>query len=671
MSCFDSYSTPCHCHDTDVDSEEREVSWAFDDHKQVGGIWPLCAWSPPHSLSHAIHNMGLAKHDGGGDDDRPTKVRFIDEDESTDDIEQFECLGDAVRRLKHLKRQVERVNETSRMKTVDAEFLKKFGKPRPGINHIVVLMMENRTFDGTQGDYMNDRYKSGEVKRSKWDLDGKDLYSYINKVEDDSGKLVDFPVWTRPRNDPDIFKKENMAIPSGPAGPVEKFHFLNLCVYETMRPTDDHLKKGPTMGGFAQQYHLKTEANPNEDGSVNAPELAATCFKTRHSPVMYVYNKNQMPVFTEIMEKFGCSDTHFSSAPCQTWPNRLFAVCGTCYGYYNNIPYVNPYGELDETAYFQSDEVDKLGSMEKVFGSYDTDTVFHRLNDNKVSWGIYHGQVSLAVITTKLKYELPDIAAKVHTLEDFAADCELGDLPQFVWIEPNYDAGSPDENDMHPPSNVLSGQHLVKDIYNSLRANEELFKKTLFIVTCDEGVGQFDHVKPPRAVDPVVGQDHHYVAQADGSPYDMTSNPFTRYGTRTPNLMVSPWIQPKSVCRPVGPNNDEASAPYPFDHTSLIRTAFDLLIADPKEHLTERDKAAPSFVHCLGTAPTNMGPKSMTCPDYEKVAGNPKQHTCHCAGDMVDLSSGQEQGFGIGNMFKVPHALEPTFTVELAAFFGL
>ena len=44
---------------------------------------------------------------------------------------------------------------------------------------------------------------------------------------------------------------------------------------------------------------------------------------------MHVYRKEQMSVLTDLMDNFGCSDCHFSSAPCQTWPNRLFAACAT------------------------------------------------------------------------------------------------------------------------------------------------------------------------------------------------------------------------------------------------------------------------------------------------------------------------------------------------------
>jgi len=165
--------------------------------------------------------------------------------------------------------------------------------------------------------------------------------------------------------------------------------------------------------------------------------------------------------------------------------------------------------------------------------------------------------------------------------------------------------GSP-PTDMHPPHNVLYGQNLVAEVYNSLRGNEELWKKTLFLVTCDEGVGVFDHVPPPKAPDPKVGYVRHYYGQED--PRKMKSNPFRRYGTRVPLVMATPMLEPRSVVRP----SKEISR-YPFDHCSIIRTVFDLFIG-PDEHLTNRDKLAPSLLPYLLPGPRSggLGPKQVT-----------------------------------------------------------
>jgi len=643
--------------------EGGDVDWMFND-STLGGMLsslnPL-RWSGPVSYKEAMNGLKEQVESG---EDRPVILRIPADAEQ----KEYASCKEAIAMLMKCKKvkgkalkQGMQADDLVRLKAKTKLFEDNFGFERPDIKHMVVLMLENRTFDGVQGAYMNERYENG-LQRSMWDADGQDLYSYTNPVEAPDGTSVDFPVWSLPADDPGMMSRENMSCPAGPAGPVEKFHFLNMCSYGVMKPEQQHIDDGPAMAGFAQQYYTKEINNMPEDGSTLLPGIAGTDFENARSPAMHVFRKEQMPVLTALMENFGCSDTHFSSAPCQTWPNRLFASCGTCYGYYNNLPYVNEKaaaeGAEDETHYFQSEILDKAGSAMKMLGSYDTDTVFHRLNEHDVSWGIYHGQASLAILTTKLKYDM-GISDNVGTLADFKTDCAVGDLPEFVWLEPNYDPADPEANDMHPPANVLHGQKLIADVYNTLRENEDVWNHCLFIITCDEGVGSFDHVKPPAAVDPEVGHDHEYMCQVDGSPYEMSTNPFTRFGTRVPNLLVSPFIEAQTVVRPKG--HDEGTAPYPFDHTSIIRTAFDLFLGDPEESLTKRDAAAPSFVHALQSKPVNPGPLAIVCPPFDSDPTTRKNHTCHSAGQVSDLLRGGFEGSALGSTFKV----------ELAALFGI
>merc|ERR1719387_1233611 len=74
-------------------------------------------------------------------------------------------------------------------------------------------------------------------------------------------------------------------------------------------------------------------------------------------------------------------------------------------------------------------------------------------------------------------------------------------------------------------------------------------------------------------------------------------------------IIASPFVEAGSVIRP-----DESSE-YPFDHTSIIRTVFDLFCGTD-EHLARRDKIAPSLAPCLGrTDPRpDLGPKKMHMP---------------------------------------------------------
>ena len=81
--------------------------------------------------------------------------------------------------------------------------------------------------------------------------------------------------------------------------------------------------------------------------------------------------------------------------------------------------------------------------------------------------------------------------------------CENHDenvFPEVSLIEPKY--FGEDQNDDHPPHNVMKAQKLIADVYNALRSNEKLFMSTLLIIYYDEHGGFYDHVAPPNAVAP-------------------------------------------------------------------------------------------------------------------------------------------------------------------------
>jgi len=89
-------------------------------------------------------------------------------------------------------------------------------------------------------------------------------------------------------------------------------------------------------------------------------------------------------------------------------------------------------------------------------------------------------------------------------------------------------------NDNHPPLPVLPGEALLLNIYDALTCNPDRWAGTVLIVTYDEHGGFFDHV-PPAAV-----------------PYRPASNaiftnPFSSTGVRVPGLIISPFVDQKTV----------------------------------------------------------------------------------------------------------------------------
>ena len=121
----------------------------------------------------------------------------------------------------------------------------------------------------------------------------------------------------------------------------------------------------------------------------------------------------------------------------------------------------------------------------------------------------------------------------------FEADARAGRLPQVSWLV------APTAQSEHPDYFPAAGAEYVASKLDAIASNEDLWRKTVFILTYDENDGLFDHVPPPVAPRGTRGE---YVG---GEPIGL--------GFRVPAVVVSPWSAGGRVCSDV------------LDHTSLIR----------------------------------------------------------------------------------------------------
>lgn len=165
------------------------------------------------------------------------------------------------------------------------------------IEHVVVLMLENRSFDSMLGRlYPNDPDFRG--------LTLNEFNNYAGKgfgVWNDSGMTAT----TACLPDPD---------------PGEFFSDMNTQLYGTpVRPSGT-----PSMCGFAENYAMQTA-----HGAASA--------------VMHYFTPEQVPVISTLAKAFGVSDHWHASAPCQTWPNRFFAHTATSLGYVDNKAFPIPF----------------------------------------------------------------------------------------------------------------------------------------------------------------------------------------------------------------------------------------------------------------------------------------------------------------------------------------
>jgi phospholipase C len=264
--------------------------------------------------------------------------------------------------------------------------------------------------------------------------------------------------------------------------------------------------------------------------------------------IMKYFADGELPALHALAKNFAVCDRWFSSLPGPTWPNRFFVHSGTSLGRVSM-----PEGILDANLHW-----------------YDQTTLYDRLDEKKIDWRIYYGDVPQSLI---LVHQLePENALKYSKLMKFFLDT-AGDaktFPQFSFIEPAY--YQPGASDDHPPRDVFEGERLIADVYNAIRRNDALWKTSLLVVLYDEHGGFYDHVVPPAAVPP----DHH-----------VEEYTFDQLGVRVPAILISPFVNP-GVVHSV------------FDHTSLLRYLSDKWGLGP---LGERVAKANSFSDAILAAP--------------------------------------------------------------------
>ena len=125
------------------------------------------------------------------------------------------------------------------------------------------------------------------------------------------------------------------------------------------------------------------------------------------------------------------------------------------------------------------------------------------------------------------------------TTQSFIDTVAAGQLPNVSFIDPAFDTeGNGTSADDHPLADIRLGERFIADAYHAL-ANAGYLDNTVFMVTFDEWGGFFDHVPPPQVIDNTnpANVDH----TGDGTtPTDGQLIPdYTQLGFRVPAIVVS------------------------------------------------------------------------------------------------------------------------------------
>ncbi len=386
------------------------------------------------------------------------------------------------------------------------------------IKHVVVLMLENRSFDNLVGWLYDDASPPAHFlppgTPEKYNgLDGAD---YANPIDFSEHARV-FPAVKGVGGD--------FRIPA--PDPNEKFKHMNRQLFGRDVDLSDSCwmppaKATPAMRGFLADY------------------VTAKCSNERIAPqIMRTYAPDELTAMSRVAQKYAISDNYHASCPTQTWPNRAFMHAGTSHGRVNNFPYV----------------------------PYDAKTIYNVFEEagEKVSWGVYKSSRIVPSLTriqmTKLWH--PSLDGHFHHVSDFIGLCGTGELPDYSFLEPSFvvEEGNRATSE-HPPADVCAGDHFLEEVCNAI-VQSPAFKDTLLIVNFDEHGGCPDHVPPNwTAVPP----------DSESDPGDCSFR-FDRYGVRVPAIFVSPHVREGTVVRAtVDPWSKES---VPYDHTSILAMLLD------------------------------------------------------------------------------------------------
>ncbi|HTQ19174.1 phospholipase C [Mycobacterium sp.] len=383
-------------------------------------------------------------------------------------------------------------------------------------------------------------------------------------------------------------------------------------------------KLDPT--GHTMPFRLDTTRGPGLDGEcVNDPDHAWTAMhnswnnglnnnwlpaqaNTRTGPyvpmVMGYYTRKDIPIHYLLADAFTMCDGYHCSLLGGTLPNRLYWMSAT----------INPDGDKG------GPQLVEPGFLP--LQQYSWTIMPENLEAAGVSWKVYQNKDAGRFINTPIsnnglvqafkqsadpRSNLARFGISPTYPIDFAADVKANRLPAVSWLVPNFIQSE------HPALPVALGAVAMVNALKILLTNPAVWEKTVLIVMYDENGGFFDHVVPPTSPVGTPGEwipnsvDINKVSGSSGirGPIGL--------GFRVPCWVISPYSRGGLM------NHDT------FDHTSqlkLIRTRFGV----PVPNLTPwRDSVVGDMTSTFNFAvPPDPSQPKLTNPNLAAVPKLPQ-----------------------------------------------
>jgi len=255
---------------------------------------------------------------------------------------------------------------------------------------------------------------------------------------------------------------------------------------------------------------------------------------------MGYYTRQDLAFHYALADAFTIADGYHCSVMGPTHPNRLHWLSGT----------LDPAGRAGGPVLFTNSDKSAQFSVSWA-------TMPEVLEDHGISWKTYNAPGALYQPNSGLdmaasdnillyfsQYSSPSSPLYQKAFvplypNDFANDVAAGTLPQVSWIMPGIG------QDEHPPSAPAVGMQYTNQVLSTLVSNPDVWSKTVLFITFDENDGFFDHVPPPT---PPEGTEGEYltvnplpsIAKGIAGPVGL--------GFRVPLLVVSPFSRGGYVC---------------------------------------------------------------------------------------------------------------------------
>ena len=463
------------------------------------------------------------------------------------------------------------------------------------IEHVIVLMFENRSFDHILG-----------------------AMPGVDGVLDSQGNVL-----------PNLYNTmDPLAMPGADNPSTPPTAIVPTLNPEPPLPTEDQLLThdfthefgdGMTQDLFGPGTTGVLNSQPQNNPAVTYPAtnsgfLSTVAYNAGSQPngigAMTYFKWNSMEVFHTLAQAFLVCDQWHCDMPGHTAPNRAFMHCATT-------------GDLG------IDDDDTVGTTTMV----NRTTIFERIQETNQTWKVYWpgsncdtDWLNEQVCSQLYDSQQPSAYNVTQVpIQNFFTDLKNDALPFYSFImcfNPN-DSDPNKNTSMHPAAPVEPGETMLACIYNSLQASTS-WKNTLLIVNFDENGGMYDHQVVPQATspdyDPTVtntGTELPPIFRWQSSNTNRTySFDFSVLGVRIPVLLISPWLNP-GVC----------SAQY--QNTSILRFLQDLLPnPNPNNpyYLTLRDLNALSLAPVFEYAQFGRDEARTDCPS--NIAGYGGGNAC-------------------------------------------